>query len=106
MSDRVPDAVIDWLFDSAGADEKLGEVTLVRPKTLRRMIVELRERRAADSCAVVADANGLPHRVFLSGAEVEALAHVRRVYPNATGMHHDEANRAMSALDKLIGGGK
>ena len=54
--------------------------------------------------------DGSIRRVYMTGNEMEALAHVRRVYPNATGMHHDGAKEAVAVLDKLLagtaGGGK
>lgn len=76
------------------------------------LVAEIRERRAADSYAVVADANGLPHRVFLSGAEVEALQWTRgqielhRMRTRGSADWRTMGTRALAALDKLIGGGK
>lgn len=80
--ERIPDRELDEMLVD---NQKNGDAYMTA-REARLLIAELRERRAQD----------------LSAAEVDLLAHVRRVYPNATGMHHDEANAAMAVLDKLL----
>jgi hypothetical protein len=65
-------------------------IASIPPGIVITALAELRQRRAAD----------------LSADEREALRHVQRVYPNATGMHHAEAEAALAVLAKLTGGGE
>lgn len=48
-------------------------------------------------------ADQVQRAVIISDEDRVLLRHIRRVYPNATGMHHDEAKAAMALLDRLIG---
>jgi hypothetical protein len=82
-------------------------IDLDNPPDEARPYVELYERTKKDRDRLLAENQRLMRKLKaadLSSDELEALRHIRIVYPNATGMHHDEAERAMAVLDKLLRG--
>ena len=70
ITDPLHDGVLDNLEYAAHDDLQIGQLTLVRPQTLKRLIAELRTHRAAASrasdCECWADDN--EHRPFCPAA--------------------------------------
>ncbi len=96
MSERLTDDTLTSLFLASLDDDRAEQVTQVRPVTVRRMVTELRERRAAD----------------LTSEEREALAYVSQSLVQQADqlMHSSDAvihahlgkvKVALSALSKL-----